>query len=214
MNGEPRIMETRGDMLVGITPDRRIEIAYDDDGIRAGVYLRTHHPRLFIAQRDGTLPFGFETFERREDTFIVTLLLRLSDIFGREIIRLKVIIDQAEGIGANDHITTVGEVAPRLIMNALLMDKRVLGPDHRAVLMAAVINREIEIGVRIFGAERLLHFGQSEIARILIDIDLLQADDIRILGTEIVEHLVLRGLLKLPHPTRIPGEDSDGYEDK
>ena len=79
-------------------------------------------------------------------------------------------------------------------------------------LMPFVIDRKIQIRVRIFGAEHLLHFGQSEIAIALIDIHLLQTNNVRILRDEVLQYLVLIRFLEIAHTAGVPSEDGDiGY---
>ena len=94
-------------------------------------------------------------------------------------------------------------------MNALLVDERVLGPDHGAELMALVIDGEVDIRIGVFLAEGGFDIGQGEVLAILIDIDLLQAEDIGILADEVLQHFVVLRLDEMAHPCGVPAEDGE-----
>ena len=55
------------------------------------------------------------------------------------------IVYQPNSVVSHYNVTAIGEVASRLVMDTLLVDKRVFGPDHRTVLVPLVIHREIQI---------------------------------------------------------------------
>ena len=93
------------------------------------------------------------------------------------------------------------------------MNKRVFGPDHGAVLMTFVKHRKIQIRIRILGAQGLFDIRQGEEMIVFIDIHLLQTHHIGILLQQVLQHLVLLGLLKLAHTTCIPGHNGDCYEE-
>ena len=107
----------------------------------------------------------------------------------------------------NHDVAAVGEVTAGLVMDALFVDKRVFGPYHRAELMAFVIDGEVEVGIGIFLAQYFFYFRQGEVSGILIDIDFLEANDIRILRHEELQHVVFLRFLKAPHACGIPCED-------
>lgn len=147
----PSVIKAATDMPVGITERDGIEIAYHYDRIRTLVYLLSYHTGLGITNRQGFLPFVLETFEGREKALVSTQAIRIRNIIVGETIRLQVVVYQTESVCTDDHVTAVREVAVRLVMDTLLVDERVFGPNHRTKLMALVVDGEIDIRVRILG---------------------------------------------------------------
>ncbi len=124
-----------------------------------------------------------------------------------ETIGLEMVGEEANRVPSKEDIATAADVRPRGIANRVLVDKRVLGEDGVAELMAAVIDLEVEIGVWV-PVKGALQFAEGQVAVALIDIDLLQAEDVGIGLTEETYDVVIRRLARLPHAMGVEGEDS------
>ena len=190
---------------IGVRKGYVVEIADDDDGIGRGVYLGADAACLLVACASCGLPLGAETVGGFGEG--VGMVFGVGKIAVVEAVGLEVVGDKAEGIGADDDVATAGYIGAGGIADSLFVDKRVLGEDHVAELAAAVIDREIDVGIGVFLAHDAFEFAEGEIAVVLIDLHLLEADDIGVLPEKVLDDTVLRGFLEPAHTVGVVGED-------
>ncbi len=126
-----------------------------------------------------------------------------------EAVGLEVVGDKADGIGTDDDVATAGYIGTGGIADSLLIDQRVLGEDDIAELAAAVVNGEIDVGIGVFLAHDAFEFAEGEVLVVLIDLDLLEADDIGVLTEEVLDDAVVRCFLEIAHTVGVVGEDPE-----
>lgn len=193
------------DLPIGIREGDVVEIADDDDGIGRGIDLGTNTACLLVACTAGGRPLTAETVGSLfEGGGMVVVFGKIVVV---EAVGLEVVGDKAEGVGTDDDVATGGDIGAGGIADSLLIDKRVLGEDDVAELTAAVINREIDVGIGVFLPHDAFEFAEGEVAVILIDLDLLKADDISVLAEEVLNDAVLRGFLEVAHAVGVVGKD-------
>ena len=211
MQFTPGVMQSLADMLESITPGDGIEISDHNNGIGAVLYLCAYDTRLLVTQRHCSTPFSHEALEGRQETFVIAFI-HFGYIRRSETVGLEVVVEEPNGVVSLDYIASVGHVASCLIVDAMLVDKRVFGPHHSTILMPFIIDCKIQIGIGVFLAERLLNVLQGEPVCILIDIHFLKTDDVGVLHDKVLQHLVLVRLVRIIHPRGIPCQDGDRYE--
>ena len=135
------------------------------------------------------------------------MVIGVGKIIVVEAVRLEVVGDKAQGISTNDDVATRGYIGTGGIADGLLVDKRVFGEDDITELTTAIIDREIDVGIGVFLAHDTFEFAKCEVLVVLIDLDLLQADDISILTQEVLNDPVARCFLELAHTMGVIGEN-------
>lgn len=135
------------------------------------------------------------------------MVIGVGKIIVVEAVRLEVVGDKAQGISTNDDVATGGYIGTGGIADGLLVDKRVFGEDDVAELTAAIIDREIDVGIGVFLTHDTFEFAKCEVLVVLIDLDFLQADDISILTQEVLNDPVARCFLELAHTMGVIGEN-------
>lgn len=135
------------------------------------------------------------------------MVIGVGKIIVVEAIGLEMVGDKAQGISTNDDVATGGYIGTGGIADGLLVDKRVFGEDDVAELTAAIIDREIDVGIGVFLAHDTFEFAKCEVLVVLIDLDFLQADDISILTQEVLNDPVARCFLELAHTMGVIGEN-------
>ena len=89
-----------------------------------------------------------------------------------EAVRLKVVGEEANGVLPDQHIAATANIGARWVTDSMLVDQRVTGENGVSELMSAVIDLEVEIGVRIL-IEGIAQLIESEMLVALIHIHLL-----------------------------------------
>lgn len=135
------------------------------------------------------------------------MVIGVGKIIVVEAVGLEMVGDKAQGISTNDDVATRGYIGTGGIADGLLVDKRVFGEDDIAELTAAIIDREIDVGIGVFLAHDTFEFAKCEVLVVLIDLDFLQADDISILTQEVLNDPVARCFLELAHTMGVIGEN-------
>lgn len=135
------------------------------------------------------------------------MVIGVGKIIVVEAVGLEMVGDKAQGISTNDDVATGGYIGTGGIADGLLVDKRVFGEDDVAELTAAIIDREIDVGIGVFLTHDTFEFAKCEVLVVLIDLDFLQADDISILTQEVLNDPVARCFLELAHTMGVIGEN-------
>lgn len=135
------------------------------------------------------------------------MVIGVGKIIVVEAVGLEMVGDKAQGISTNDDVATRRYIGTGGIADGLLVDKRVFGEDDIAELTAAIIDREIDVGIGVFLAHDTFEFAKCEVLVVLIDLDFLQADDISILTQEVLNDPVARCFLELAHTMGVIGEN-------
>ena len=122
--------------------------------------------------------------------------------------RLKVIGEEANGVLPDQHIAATAYIGARRVTDSMLVDQWVTGENGVSELMSAVIDLEVEIGVRIL-IEGIAQLIESEMLVALIHIHLLQAKYIGIGLLQELCDLVSVCFACLPHGVGVVGQDSE-----
>ena len=124
-----------------------------------------------------------------------------------EAVGFEVVGDKAERVGANEDVAAGGYIGAGGVSDSLFVDEGVLGEDDVAELPAGVIDRKIDVGIGGFVAHNCFEFGEGKVAVVLVNLDLLEADDIGVLTEEILYDPVVRCFLEIAHTVGVVGED-------